>query len=65
MKIAALGNNKQIEDDVVACCELLFKELFTYGQKTDKTSIINNSLLVNLGLIKVRYLNMLLMFHLK
>lgn len=53
MKIAALGNNQKIVDEVIACCELLFKELFNYGHKADKISIINNTLLVNLGLLKV------------
>lgn len=58
MKIAALGANpeKKIREDVINCCELLFKELFTNGHKTEQIPLITNSILVNLGLIKVRSL---------
>lgn len=58
MKVAAFGasTNEKVVEEIIRCCELLFKELFTSGHKTDNLSLINNSMLVNLGLIKVFYL---------
>lgn len=54
MKVSALSNNTKPEVAVASteCSEKLYKNLFIWAQKTDKLSIVNNSILVNLGIIK-------------
>lgn len=56
MKISALGTNviTNVDDACLQCTEFLFKELFTWAQQTKNISTINNNLLINLGLIKVK-----------
>ncbi|XP_056634037.1 ran GTPase-activating protein 1 [Diorhabda sublineata] len=54
MKVSALSNNTRPEVAKISteCAEKLYKNLFIWAQKTDKLSIVNNSILVNLGIIK-------------
>ncbi|KAG5895121.1 hypothetical protein JTB14_008558 [Gonioctena quinquepunctata] len=54
MKVSCLSNNTkpEVADSSLKCSETLYKDLFLWAQNTDKTSLINNSILVNLGLIK-------------
>ncbi|KAJ8927709.1 hypothetical protein NQ314_019797 [Rhamnusium bicolor] len=54
MKVASLSNNtdSEVAETSLKCTELLFKDLFIWSQLTDKTSVVNNTILVNLGLIK-------------
>lgn len=56
MKVSALTRSTKAE---VAQCslkatEILYRNLFVYANQSDELSFINNSILVNLGLIKVR-----------
>lgn len=55
MKISAFSVCKKsnITDAVIVCCELMYRELFTWAQENNNIPIVNNSLLVHLGLIKV------------
>ncbi|XP_050295761.1 ran GTPase-activating protein 1-like [Anthonomus grandis grandis] len=54
MKVAALSDSSipKIAQLSTKITENLFKELFSWCQKNDMLSIVNNSILVNLGLIK-------------
>lgn len=56
MSVSALCRN--LKPLVTQCAfkatELLYRELFVYAQQSDELSMVNNSILVNLGLIKVR-----------
>ncbi|KRT85406.1 hypothetical protein AMK59_1476 [Oryctes borbonicus] len=55
MKVGSLNVAMKGEENiqsVLKCTELLFKELFTHAQNSDNLSIMNNCLLVYLGLIK-------------
>lgn len=56
MKVSALTRSTKTE---VAQCslkatEILYRDLFVYANQSGELSFINNSILVNLGLIKVR-----------
>nr|XP_023018802.1 LOW QUALITY PROTEIN: ran GTPase-activating protein 1-like [Leptinotarsa decemlineata] len=42
----------EVADSALKCSESLYKDLFSWAQKTEKTSLVNNAILVNLGLIK-------------
>lgn len=55
MKVASLSKDakSEVAESALKCTELLYKDLFIWAQQSDKTSIVNNSILVNLGLIKV------------
>lgn len=55
MKVASLSRDvkSDVAESSLKCTELLYKDLFIWAQQSDKTSIMNNSILVNLGLIKV------------
>lgn len=57
MKVAALSisSDKNVAESASKCAELLYRELFTWAQKSENISHLNNTLLVHLGLIKVRY----------
>ncbi|XP_072393302.1 ran GTPase-activating protein 1-like [Diabrotica undecimpunctata] len=54
MKVSALSDNtkSEVADSSTECSERLYKELFSWAEKSDKLSIVNNSILVSLGLIK-------------
>ncbi|KAJ8965600.1 hypothetical protein NQ317_004359 [Molorchus minor] len=54
MKVASLSKNTNTEAAELAekCAELLYRDLFIWSQENDKTSIVNNTILVSLGLIK-------------
>ncbi|CAH1155792.1 unnamed protein product [Phaedon cochleariae] len=54
MKVSTLSNDTkpEVADSSLKCSEFLYKDLFTMAQKNDQTSLVNNSILVNLGLIK-------------
>lgn len=55
MKIAALSVSKKnnVTDAAIVCCELMYREMFTWAQENNNIPNVNNSLLVHLGLIKV------------
>lgn len=59
MKVSALITEEQVTKFVLNCSELLYKELFMWAQKNDKLSLVNNALLVHLGLIKVNKIDIL------
>ncbi|CAG9859602.1 unnamed protein product [Phyllotreta striolata] len=54
MKVSALSTNfnKEVADSSMECADKLYKDLFNWAQEANKISIVNNTLLVNLGLIK-------------
>ncbi|KAK7791512.1 hypothetical protein R5R35_010892 [Gryllus longicercus] len=54
MKVSSLSvcNAEQVRQAAFSCCNLLYEELFKWAKKTNKFSIVNNALLVHLGLIK-------------
>lgn len=58
MKVSALCGsgymNVRIKAEYVT--DALYMRLFSYATNSDKISNLNNTLLVNLGLIKVRYI---------
>lgn len=58
MKVAALvdSNNKKVVDTALKCTESLYRELFVWCKETQRTSEVNNSILVHLDLIKVKCL---------
>ncbi|KAF2879068.1 hypothetical protein ILUMI_27103 [Ignelater luminosus] len=52
MKVSSLITEEQVSKAALNCSEFLYKELFTWAQKNNKISLVNNALLVHLGLIK-------------
>ncbi|KAF5292137.1 hypothetical protein FQA39_LY14092 [Lamprigera yunnana] len=54
MQISALGVDKEdkIASSAVACSIQLYKELYIWAEKNDNLSLVNNTVLVYLGLIK-------------
>ncbi|RZC35372.1 ran GTPase-activating protein 1 [Asbolus verrucosus] len=54
MKVSSLsvGSKENISKLALDCSEKLYKELFTWSEYAKNSAIINNTLLVNLGLIK-------------
>lgn len=48
--------DKQKAKVVSDCLEYLYKDLFIWASKCEKESIVSNTLLVHLGLIKVTFL---------
>ncbi|KAL1517043.1 hypothetical protein ABEB36_000860 [Hypothenemus hampei] len=55
MKVTALSDNdseSEVTESASKIAENLYKELFVWAQKHDALSTVNNSILVNLGLIK-------------
>ncbi|KAB0795948.1 hypothetical protein PPYR_10009 [Photinus pyralis] len=54
MHVSALGADKQekVAQCAVGCSEQLYRELYTWAEKNDTVSLVNNNLLVHLGLIK-------------
>lgn len=55
MKIAGLAtsNLNGVPQAVASASGLLYRELFSWAKENDSVSIVNNSILVHLGLIKV------------
>lgn len=55
MQVSALVANTKPEVSKAALetSDALYKELFTWSQKNEQQSVVNNALLVHLGLIKV------------
>lgn len=55
MKIAAFvgSKNEATKEAALKQTELFYRELFTWCTKSERTSEVNNSILVHLGLIKV------------
>lgn len=55
MKVSALVANAKPEVTKAALetSDALYKELFSWSQKNEQQSLVNNALLVHLGLIKV------------
>lgn len=55
MKVASLNDNSKsnVAETSQEVTDSLYKYLFSWAQKNDKLSQVNNSLLVNTGLIKV------------
>lgn len=56
MKVTAFvgSSNQSSVDAALKYAEALYKELFMWCSETEKTSEVNNSILVYLGLIKAR-----------
>lgn len=57
MKVSGLSTDskKEVANASLKCAEQLYKELFIWSEKSENTSIVNNTLLVHLGLIKVSH----------
>ena len=52
MEISAFAIDDKVAESALACSEVLYRELYTWAEKNDNASLINNNLLVHLGLIK-------------
>ncbi|XP_069705118.1 ran GTPase-activating protein 1 [Periplaneta americana] len=54
MKVSSLSasSKEQVKQESVSCSDALYRELFKWAEKQEQSSIVNNSLLVHLGLIK-------------
>ncbi|KAK5643027.1 hypothetical protein RI129_009194 [Pyrocoelia pectoralis] len=54
MHVSALGVDKQekIAQSAIACSAVLYGEIYSWAEKNDKVSLVNNNILVHLGLIK-------------
>lgn len=57
MKVSALAGSSQsdVTKTALETSDALFKELFDWAQRTEQQSLLNNALLVHLGLIKVKH----------
>ncbi|KAJ9575851.1 hypothetical protein L9F63_007309, partial [Diploptera punctata] len=66
MKISAIcgSNSDPAKQAALKCSDALYKELFKWAEKQEQTSIVNNSLLVHLGLIKSEDKKMKLLWNL-
>lgn len=55
MKVSALAacSQNEVKQASLQTSEVLYKELFDWAKNTDQSSLLNNTLLVHLGLIKV------------
>lgn len=55
MKVSEFVNskNEKVAEIALKCTELLYKELFAWCKNSERTSEVNNSILVHLQLIKV------------
>lgn len=55
MKVSSMSENadKKVAELSLKCVEQLYKDIFTLAEKEGKISLVNNSILVHLGLIKV------------
>jgi hypothetical protein len=56
MKVSSLSASSSdvIKQAALLCSDALYRELFKWAEEQDQSSIVNNSLLVHLGLIKVK-----------
>ncbi|KAK4877765.1 hypothetical protein RN001_010271 [Aquatica leii] len=54
MRISAftIHNQEEIVQSAIACSKLLYKELYVWAEKNDNIPLVNNNILVHLGLIK-------------
>ncbi|XP_066138424.1 ran GTPase-activating protein 1 isoform X1 [Euwallacea fornicatus] len=52
MKVSSLSENPKVGILALKIAETLYREIFIWAQKNDSMSIVNNCLLVHLGLIK-------------
>lgn len=57
MKVSSLANSNKENVSKLAlnCSEMLYKELFTWSEKNNNSCVVNNTILVHLGLIKVKW----------
>lgn len=55
MKVSSLcsTNKKDVSEESLKCGEILYKQLFVWAKTNNKMNLVNNTLLVYLGLIKV------------
>lgn len=53
MKVSSLTMEKSVSSAASACSNTLYKDLFTWAGTNNNLSLLNNTLLVHLGLIKV------------
>jgi hypothetical protein len=55
MKVSSLAvsSKENVSKLALDCSEKLFKELFTWSENSNNSSVVNNTILVHLGLIKV------------
>uniref|UniRef100_A0A1B6KVR9 Ran-GTPase activating protein 1 C-terminal domain-containing protein n=1 Tax=Graphocephala atropunctata TaxID=36148 RepID=A0A1B6KVR9_9HEMI len=52
MKVSGLTTERSVAQAAMDCANTLYRELFTWATAHDNLSLVNNSLLVHLGLIK-------------
>jgi len=52
MKVSSLSTEPSVAEEAAEVSSALYKELFSWAQAENKLSLVNNSLLVHLGLIK-------------
>lgn len=53
MKVSSLTMEKSVASTALACSDKLYQQLFTWAGTGNNLSLVNNALLVHLGLIKV------------
>lgn len=53
MKVSSLTMEKSVASSALACSDKLYQQLFTWAGTGNNLSLVNNALLVHLGLIKV------------
>jgi hypothetical protein len=56
MKVSSLSaySSAETKQAALSCSDALYQELFKWAKEKEQCSIVNNSLLVHLGLIKVK-----------
>jgi hypothetical protein len=56
MKVSSLSasSSEMTKQAALSCSDTLYKELFRWAVEQEQSSLVNNSLLVHLGLIKVQ-----------
>jgi hypothetical protein len=56
MKVSSLSvsTSEETKQAALSCSDALYRELFKWAEEQEQSSIVNNSLLVHLGLIKVK-----------
>jgi hypothetical protein len=55
MKVSSLSasSSEVVKQAALLCSDALYRELFRWAEEQQQSSVVNNSLLVHLGLIKV------------
>lgn len=53
MKVSSLCTQSSVSQEALDCTNSLYRELFSWAKSGNNLSLVNNSLLVHLGLIKV------------